>query len=371
MMLLLRPPVVQGASGEEASSTAAEDVVSTLKKSQEAAAERAGGEEVGSTGVTMRSQKEITLRADLDAKDRTDIYRNFLLYCMSGDVVALPMGSTVVVERDSSEFARLSQLGDLLGLGPAEIAGVHSGLAEQAYRAQAQQALGSGILSKEKADDLAAVRDRMGLSKEAAERIIKGVQNQHIISGLQAAKASGSLSLAKLLDMREAGVDTGALVSEELRAQLLTKEVAEALSAGTGEFDAQRLLHDLPAALGLPEKRVRAAVEGQARDRRRTVLVQAVSQLRQRKLDDAVKSLNNLLAANKALPSDAPARWQDREELQDLYSVYVGRERDAEKGAAVAALLGIPDAEAASLRELVSSGQFKLEQDVEEEEAFF
>ncbi len=50
--------------------------------------------QVGSTGVTMRSQKEITLRNDLDAKDRTDIYRNFLLYCMSGDVVALPMGST-------------------------------------------------------------------------------------------------------------------------------------------------------------------------------------------------------------------------------------------------------------------------------------
>jgi hypothetical protein len=50
--------------------------------------------QVGSTGVTMRSQKEITLKNDLDARDRLDIYRNFLLYCMSGDVVALPMGST-------------------------------------------------------------------------------------------------------------------------------------------------------------------------------------------------------------------------------------------------------------------------------------
>ena len=50
--------------------------------------------QVGSTGVTMRSQKEITLKNELDARDRLDIYRNFLLYCMSGDVVALPMGST-------------------------------------------------------------------------------------------------------------------------------------------------------------------------------------------------------------------------------------------------------------------------------------
>jgi len=50
--------------------------------------------QVGATGQVMRSQKEITLREDLDARDRLDIYRNFLLYCMSGDVVALPMGSS-------------------------------------------------------------------------------------------------------------------------------------------------------------------------------------------------------------------------------------------------------------------------------------
>lgn len=59
------------------------------------AAARAG--QVGGTGVVMRSQKEITLREDLDVRDRLDIYRNFLLYCMSGDVVALPMGSTGAV----------------------------------------------------------------------------------------------------------------------------------------------------------------------------------------------------------------------------------------------------------------------------------
>lgn len=44
----------------------------------------------------------------------------------------------MVVERDSSEFARLSQLGDILGLSPIEIGQVHSQLAEQAYRSQVQ-----------------------------------------------------------------------------------------------------------------------------------------------------------------------------------------------------------------------------------------
>ena len=102
----------------------------------------------------MKSQKEVTLRDDLELRDRLDIYRNFLLYCMSGDVVILPMGSTVVVERDSSEFARLSQLGDVLGLNPMEVNSVHSGLAEQSFRHQVQTVMGDGRLNKERSEAL-------------------------------------------------------------------------------------------------------------------------------------------------------------------------------------------------------------------------
>ena len=45
-------------------------------------------------GKYMKSQKEINLGKDLEMRDRKDIYRNFLLFCVSGDVVQLPMGST-------------------------------------------------------------------------------------------------------------------------------------------------------------------------------------------------------------------------------------------------------------------------------------
>ena len=46
------------------------------------------------SGKGMRSQKEITLREELDQKDRVDIYRNFLLYCMSGNVINIGMGTS-------------------------------------------------------------------------------------------------------------------------------------------------------------------------------------------------------------------------------------------------------------------------------------
>lgn len=76
-------------------------------------------------------------------------------------------------------------------------------------------------------------------------------------------------------------------------------QVQAILSDGTGNFDEERLLHTLPKDLHLPEKKVQRAVEDQAKDRKRTTLVQAVSYLRQKKLDDTVKALNNLVACNK------------------------------------------------------------------------
>ena len=182
-----------------------------------------------------------------------------------------------------------------------------------------------------------------------------------VLRAVQAAKASGNLDLEKLLDMKEAGIDVESFVSEEMRLQMYQKEVrfpsnscqltarqpsdeqlhtwyrsssnykmcvvmsggqdrrdlkpvgmqadsdaqvvpaqvASVLSSGTGEFNEERILKELPAQLQLPERRVKSVINGQASDRKRDVLVQAVSMLRQRKLDEVVKCLNNLLACNK------------------------------------------------------------------------
>lgn len=55
--------------------------------------------------------------------------------------------------------------------------------------------------------------------------------------------------------------------------------------------------------------------------------VQAISFLRQKKLDEVAASLNNLVACEKVLPSEAPVTWEQRAELQDLYSTYLTRVR--------------------------------------------
>jgi len=78
-----------------------------------------------------------------------------------------------------------------------------------------------------------------------------------------------------------------------------------------------------------------------------------------------------VVACVQALPSERPVQWDTPEELADLFSVYVGRERGEDKQAAMQALLGLSEADAASLKDLVASGAFRLEAEAEEAESFF
>eukprot|EP00884_Botryococcus_braunii_P007802 jgi/Botrbrau1/17022/Bobra.49_2s0078.1 len=344
---------------------AADDASSAPQKKPEDEA-TAGKKEEG----RIKSQKDITLKEDLALKDRLDIYQNYLLYCVSGEVVEMPMGGSITVARDASEFERLQELGDVLGLTPMDMASVRLDLAEKGFRQQVQEALSDGNLTPEKVERLNEIRDQLGLPKEAADKVIKGVQSQNLRKVIVAQDAMGTLNLQKILDLKEQGVDVEGLLSLEKRTDLYSKEVAAQLSAGTGEFDKDRMLKTLPEELSLPEGKVRQVLERLAKDKKRLTLVQAISYLRQKKMDDATQSLNNLVACTRALPSDKPMEWSEADEIQDLYCIYIGREHSPEKQAEARAILGIGAEEAARLEELVKSGAFRVEEE-EEEGAIF
>ncbi|EFN52285.1 hypothetical protein CHLNCDRAFT_139027 [Chlorella variabilis] len=332
---------------EEAAAAAAAAKVKSLEKAEVAAAARAGGEAVGG-GAVMRSQKDVTLAEDLDLRDRTDIYKNFLLYCMTGDVVQGPMGVTMVTG-----------------------GWVHTGMAEQAFKQQVQGVLGDGMLTPDRAAALEKMREQMGLPRENADKIIRGFTNQKAIAGMQSLKAQGRLTLDKVLEIKEAGVDVASLLGEDARAQLYRTEVVERLSDGTGDFSAERMLRQLPEELGIDAEKAARTVAELGGERKRTTLVQAISFLRQKKVGEAAKALNNLVSCEAAVPSDTPADWQEREELADLFSAYVSKEPSPEKQAVVQKILGLGDGEADALRSIVEAGGFKVAAEEAEEAAFF
>jgi hypothetical protein len=83
--------------------------------------------------------KKLNLIFDLDLKDRLIIYKNYLQYCITGDVVKLGLGSTIVLEKNQKEFAYLKKLGDILGLNNLNIANTHQNIAETAFKMQEKQ----------------------------------------------------------------------------------------------------------------------------------------------------------------------------------------------------------------------------------------
>lgn len=311
-----------------------------------------------------KGQKLITLAKDIELRERVDTYRNFLLFCLSGEEVKQPFGGSITIERDPIEFERLAQLGDILGLGPLDVAGVQSELAETAFRAQAQQVLAGGAVTPDAAARLSQIREKMGLTKEQGEKIVRSVQAEKAVGGLADAQKAGGLTLQKLLDMKDAGVDLGVATNAELRLSLWSQEVARALAAGDGRFDAERLLKVLPSELSLPEDKAKRAVEGLVKDKRRLTLVQAVAYLRQRDAAAAAASTNNLLACERAVPSGAALDWQPAAELASLYATWSNRAEkadaafkasDADK-AAVRAMFGLSEAEAERAVEESRSG---------------
>ncbi|KAJ6291275.1 hypothetical protein OIU76_023353 [Salix suchowensis] len=71
-------------------------------------------------------------------------------------------------------------------------------------------------------------------------------------------------------------------------------------------------------------------------------LIQAVALLRQRNQQGVVSTLNDLLACDKAVPSE-PLTWEVPEELADLYTIYMKNNPAPEKLCRLQYLLGISD----------------------------
>eukprot|EP00898_Chlorokybus_atmophyticus_P004586 jgi/Chlat1/5128/Chrsp33S08967 len=332
-----------------------EDKVRSLKKTQDAM-----------MAELAKSQREVTLRDELDKRDREDLYKNFLIYCLSGNVVQLAFGATVQVERDQMEFVRLSQLGDILGLNPVEIQQIHSGLAEQAFEANVKQILADGRMNSEKAGYMKSMQDQLGLSDEAANKIVSKLVNTRISKDMEASMAEGKLSIDDIKELRDQGANVDGMIPINKRLQLYKKSVELALSAGSVDFDAERILEREPAILGLAEDRTSKVIKEIGREKKKNALIQAVAALRKKNKPDVVSQLNNLVNCQRLLP-EVDVDWSVKEEKEDLYSLYASDVSDAEKKQLLQTALKIDSAAAQQLVESAHS----FEMDVEEEEAFF
>lgn len=235
-----------------------------------------------------KPQTEITLKDDLELRERTDLYRIYLLFCISGESSGMPMGTQIVVKKDTNEFLRLGQLGNILGLSSKEVADVHKGLAEQAFRQQAQVILADGQLSKARVQQLSELQKQLGLPSDSAQKVISSIVNTKMRSAIETAISSGKLSIEEVRELKEAGVEIDTMISIDVRQSLFKKILDGIFSSGTGDFSEEDIYEKFPSDLGIDASKVKAMVQQVAKERVGNTLVQAVSLLRQKNRDGAV-----------------------------------------------------------------------------------
>ncbi|XP_061354304.1 protein TIC110, chloroplastic-like [Gastrolobium bilobum] len=310
-------------------------------------------------------QTEITLKDDLPERDRTDLYKTYLLFCITGEVTRVPFGAQITTKKDDSEYVLLNQLGGILGLSGKEIVEVHRSLAEQAFRQQAEVILADGQLTKARVEQLNNLQKQVGLPQEYAQKIIKSITTTKMAAAIETAVTQGRLSMKQIRELKEANVDLDNMVSEKLRETLFKKTVDDIFSSGTGEFDEEEVYEKIPSDLNINKEKARGVVRELAQSRLSNSLIQAVALLRQKNREGVVSSLNDLLACDKAVPSQILS-WEVPEELADLYTIYLKSDPTPENLSRLQYLLGINDSTAAALREMGD----RLLNITEEEEKF-
>ncbi|XVF05832.1 hypothetical protein REPUB_Repub05bG0207100 [Reevesia pubescens] len=296
-------------------------------------------------------QTEITLKDDLSERDRMDLYRTYLLYCLTGEVTRIPFGVQITTQRDDSEYVLLNQLGGILGLTTEETVAVHRSLAEQAFRRQAEVILADGQLTKARVEQLNELQKNVGLPGPYAQKIIKSITTTKMAAAIETAIGQGRLNIKQIRELKEAGVDLDNMISESLRENLFKKTVDEIFSSGTGEFDEEEVFEKIPADLKVNSQKAKGVVHDLARTRLSNSLIQAVALLRQRNRQGVVSSLNDLLACDKAVPSE-PLSWEVPEELTDLFGIYAKSNPAPEKLSRLQYLLGISDSVASAVQEM-------------------
>ncbi|PIN19551.1 hypothetical protein CDL12_07782 [Handroanthus impetiginosus] len=268
------------------------------------------------------SQKEINLRDDLSDRERADLYKTYLLYCLTGEVRTLALNVQVTVKKDDSQYILLNQLGGILGMTDSEIVQVHRDVAEQAFRKEAEVILADGKLTKTKIEQLNGLQNDIGLPPQYAQKVITSITSSKLSAALQSAAGQGKLSIAEIRELKQKGINVDNMISVSLRENLFKKFVDEMFSSGTGEFNEDEVYQKMPKDLNIDAEKAKRVVHELARTRLSNSLVQAVALLRQRNHSGVVKSLNDMLACDKAVPSN-PLSWEVPDELEDLFLAYL------------------------------------------------
>jgi hypothetical protein len=311
--------------------------------------------------------KKLNLASDLDLKDRLAIYKNYLQYCITGDVAKLGLGSTIALEKNQKEFAYLKKLGDILGLSDLDIANTHQNIAETAFKMQVNQIIAKGDFNLSKKRMIKDIQKKLGIADANANKIIKSVQSRKVLGNLN----KDTLGLDRLLELSEQGNELHTFFAKETRTQMFRRDVEKAMSDGTGNLDIHKFEVIYPEALKLDTAAAREIIKVVALEKLRPTLVQAISFYRQKKISEALNAIHNLASQYRAFPQSVS--WEPKSEIEELYLLYFNESNSKKIKPEVTGVLGISLEDAEKLEKKTNIKMSKREKtsDMKDELSYF
>eukprot|EP00798_Chlamydomonas_sp_ICE-L_P014703 gene14703-20743_t len=294
-------------------------------------------------------QVELTLKNEVDTNVRSSLYKKYLMYYMSAEA-KLPVGQEKLEDGSSvreAELKRLSLLGVLLGMDETDIGAVHRSASEDVYKDEVKDIMRAGQLT-DRSDYLEDLRSQLDIPSGVVDKLQKEVRDDISGSGGMT-EDSAKWTLERVTKLHETGGNVENVMEETSRRNLFRKELERGISDGTGELQSEYILEKLPRVLVLDKRKVAMVLKELVGSRRRVLLVQAISQLRQKQRAAVVVSLNNLISCNRALPETETVPWTEPQELKDLFQAYCLQVEDASKRSVLQALFGYSDEQALDL----------------------
>ena len=346
-----------GAASEEAKVIGDSEKVSLEEAEKEAAREK----EIAYAKLMARGQRTITLKGSIEEDDAARMYRTYFTQLLQGQRQSTKFNTDALVAYGPEDFAKLQVFADLVGLTPEKVTGIQSDMAERTFTQNVQQIFADPTNSnEERMREVNRVRIMLGLSQEKADECLKGLSIDQGNASVQDLLGKGQLTQAKVRELVEYGTDVAGALDMRARLQVYRRGLEAAVATGTGAFDRGAMLKQMPKDIGMRElEQERVLKEVISKDRKRTLLVQAVSSLRQGKALEALVALNNLIACFRALPGESLA-WSSAKEQDSAFSLLVSKDSDADKAAVLQQALGLGDERAAKIRAAVASEGFSV-----------
>ena len=348
----------RGGAASEESKVVGDTEKEALEKAE---ADAAKEKEIAYAKLMARGQRTITLRGSVEEDDAARMYRTYFTQLLQGQRQSTKFNQDALVAYGPEDFAKLQVFADLVGLTPEKVAGIQSDMAERTFTQNVQQIFADPTNSnEERMREVNRVRIMLGLSQEKADECLKGLSIDQGNASVQDLMAKGELTQAKVRELVQYGTDVAGALDMRARLQVYRRGLEAAVATGTGAFDREAMLEQMPKDIGMRElEQERVLKEVISKDKKRTLMVQAMSSLRQGKGLEALVALNNLIACFRALPGDSLS-WSSDKELDGAFSLLVSKDSDAEKAAVLQQALGLDDERVAKIRAAVGSEGFSF-----------